>query len=80
MWVESPELTNADSEDGNLIMEQMLIQLSLPALAIAWQPTELIVDLEPVKFEVAEEEISLPQTAGQIMEETEAISTQESVV
>jgi len=59
-------------------MEQTLIQLSLPVIAIAWQPTKFIVEL--VKFKVAEAEIPLPQTVGQVTEETKAISTQESVV
>ena len=79
MWVESPEPTEADIEDGGPV-EQKAIQLPLTEIAMAQHCTELVMDMELIKFGVAEEEMPLPQMAGEAIEETKVISTQESVI
>jgi len=38
------------------------------------------VDVEPIKYGASEEEMHLPQMVGKGNEETEVISTQESVI
>src|SRR5882724_5337592 len=79
MRVESPEQTEADIEDGGPV-EQKAIQLPLTEITMAQHCTELVVDMEPIKFGVAEEEMPLPQMTGEAIEETKVISTQESVI
>ena len=79
MQVESPELTEADSEDGEPV-GQMDVQLSLTETAMAWNHTELNMDVELIKYGAAEEEMHLLQTAGEGNEKTEVISMQDSVI
>ena len=47
---------------------------------MAWYPTKVIMHLEPVKTGDAKKEMPLVQMAAKVMEETELISMQESVV
>jgi len=47
---------------------------------MAWHHTKIIVDTEPIEFGAAEEEMHLPQMAGEGNEETKVISTHDSVI
>jgi len=49
MWVESPELTKADSEDEEPV-GQTSVQLLLTEITMAWHCTKLILDTELIKF------------------------------
>jgi len=77
--VESPEPTEADSEDGELA-GRTVIQLSVSETAIAQHRTELVMDTEPVEYGGPNREMHLPQMAGKGDEKTEVISMQDSVV
>ena len=79
LWVESPELTKADTNDGERL-GQTAPQPMLTEIAMAQHTTEVVMDPEPIEFGAAEEEMTLPQSAGKPMGETKAISIQESVV
>ena len=75
LWVDSPESSKSDHDDDTPL-EQAAIQLVMLKITMAWYPTELITHLEPAEIGDAEEEIPLPHATGNVMEETEAISTQ----
>jgi len=79
LWVESPELTEASSDNRDRL-GQMAAQPTLTEIAVDQNTTEVIMDSEPIKFGAAEEEMAQPQSAGKPMGETKAISIQESVV
>jgi len=49
LWVESPELTKADSEDEEPV-GQTSVQLLLTEITMAWHCTKLILDTELIKF------------------------------
>ena len=53
--MESPELTEANSEDGEPV-GQTDVQLSMSETAMAQYHTELIVDMEPIKYGAPKEE------------------------
>ena len=78
MQVESPEPTEADSQDGEPVA-QMNIQPSVSETAVAWHWTELIMDMEPIEYGVPDGDVQMPQMAGEGNEKTEVISMQDSV-
>src|SRR5882724_7162971 len=77
--VESPDPSEGNSEDGNMLEQEAIDQL-LPEISMAQYPTKVIMHLEPVKIGDAEKEMPLVQMAAEVTEETEIISMQESVV
>ena len=79
MQVESPEPTEADSQDGEPVA-QMGIQPSVSETTVARHCTELIMDMDPIEYGAPEEEMHLLQMAGKGNEETEVISRQDSVI
>src|SRR5882724_8700174 len=76
---ESPDHSEGNSENGNML-EQEAIDQPPPKIAVAWYPTKVIMHLEPVKTGDAKKEMPLVQMAAKVMEETELISMKESVV
>jgi len=79
MRVESPEPTEADSQDGELVA-QMNIQSLVSETAVAWHRTELVMDAEPIECGVPDGDVHMPQMVGEGDEKTEVISVQHSVV
>src|SRR5882724_3211878 len=79
MRVESPEPTEADSQDGEPVA-QMNVQSSVSETMVAWHQTELIVDAEPTKCGVPDGDVHMPLMAGEGDEKTEVISVQDSVI
>src|SRR5882724_11046805 len=77
--VESPDPSEGNSEDGNMLEQEAIDQL-LPEISMAQYPTKVIMHLEPVKTGDAEKEMPLVKMAAEVTEETELISMQESVV
>src|SRR5882724_5785668 len=77
--VESLDPSEGNSEDGNMLEQEAINQLP-PKIAMAQYPTKVIMHLEPVKTGGAKKEMPLVQMAAEVMEETELISMQESVV
>ena len=79
MQVESPELTEAGSEEGEPVA-QMDVQPSVSETSVAWNWTELIMDVELIKYGVPDGNVQMPQMAGEGYEKTEVISMQDSVI
>src|SRR5882724_5938751 len=79
LQVESLDPSEGNSEDGNMLEQEAINQLP-PKIAMAQYPTKVIMHLEPVKTGDADKEMPLVQMAAELMEETELISMQESVV
>jgi len=79
MRVESPEPTEADSQDGEPVA-QMNIQPSVSETMVAWHRTKLVMDMEPIECGVPDRDVHMPQMAGKGDEKTEVISMQYSVV
>src|SRR5882724_3861574 len=79
MRVESPEPTEADSQDGEPVA-QMNIQPSVSETMVAWHRTKLVMDMEPIECGVPDRDVHMPQMAGKGDEKTEVISMQDSVV
>ena len=69
MWVESPEPSEGDSNDGEAL-GQTAVELSMTKIVMAQHATEIIMHPEPVKFGVAEEEMAQSHMNGNIMEGT----------
>ena len=76
LWVESPEHSKSDCEDGNMVKQQPSTLLA-PKTTVAYHLTEVIIGVEPFKTGDAEEGVSMLQTAAEVTEETEKILTQE---
>ena len=51
LWVESPELIEANSNDGEQL-GQMASQPTLTEIAMAQHTTEVVVDSEPINLEL----------------------------
>ena len=79
LQVESPEPTDANRDNGECL-GQTAVQPMLTQIAMAQHATKVILHLDLVEFGAAKEEMALPQTVGEPMGDTEAISIQESVV
>src|SRR5882724_10983924 len=79
MRVESPELTKANSQDGEPVA-QMNVQPLVSETAVAQHRTKLIVDVEPIEYGVPDRDVHMPQMAGKGDEKTEVISVQDSVI
>ena len=79
MQVESPEPTEADSQDGEPVA-QVNVQPSVSETMVAWHQTELIVDVEPIECGVPDGDMHMPQMAGKGDEKTKVISVQDLVI
>ena len=73
LQVDHPESSESDHEDDTPL-EQAPPWPVLPEIATAQHPTKLIMDMGPFKFGLSEEEMPLPQMAGEDTEETKAIT------
>ena len=61
-------------------MEPQPITLLPPKITVAHQPTEIVMDQEPIGTGDTEEQMSVPHVEAKVMEETETINTQKSLV
>ena|SRR5882724_118620 len=79
MRVESPEPTKANSQDGEPVA-QMNVQPSVSETTVAQHWTELVMDVELIKYGVANGDVHMPKMAGEGNEKTEVISMQDLVI
>jgi len=74
--VDSPDPSEGDCEDGNMLEPQVINQLP-PKIAMAWHPTEVIMHPELIKTGDAEEQVSMLQMVAKVTEETKKYFMQE---
>jgi len=76
--VDSPNPSEGDCEDRNMLEQK--VNQPQSEIAVVRQPTEVVMHPEPVETGDAEDHVPMLQMAANVTEETESISTQESLI